>query len=63
LSPPLPSSFASIKLANRGSRGKMAFKMERQKINNEEMHGFDVDSDLTGLSPWRWTKENLEGSN
>jgi len=41
----------------------MAFKMERQKINNEEMHGFDVDSDLTGLSPWRWTKENLEGSN
>ena len=29
LSPPLPSSLAPIKLANPGSRGKMAVKMDR----------------------------------
>jgi len=31
LSPPLPSSLAAIKLANPGSPGKMAVRMERER--------------------------------
>ena len=39
LSPPLPSSLASIKEANPGSPGKMAVKMEREIVT-----GFKKDS-------------------
>jgi len=36
LSPPLPSSLASIKLTNPGSPGKMAVNMERERERERE---------------------------
>ena len=46
LSPPIPSSLASIKLANPGSRGKMAGKTEREWREGRKEGGRERDDSL-----------------